>query len=91
MPKYRYIRLSDEEKLHLEAIEKQGKTQRERSRAQAILLSHRGYAMDQLADICDCNRDTINRWFGFWEQRKKVSDQARSGRPPKLSEDVKKN
>ena len=43
--------LSDSDRSALEVVHRQGATHRERQRAQAILLSSRGYGLDQLADI----------------------------------------
>ena len=43
-----------------------GPTHRVRQRAQAILLSARGYKIDQLADIFECDRDTISQWLDLF-------------------------
>ena len=61
-------------------------------RAQALLLSHKGYKLKAIADICQVDRDTVSQWFTRWEQSKVsgLSDGARSGRPSSLSEQEKK-
>jgi transposase len=40
-----------------------GPTARQRQRAHAVLLSARGYKLDQLADILRADRDTISGWL----------------------------
>ena len=61
-------------------------------RAQALLLSHKGYKLKVIADICQVDRDTISHWFTGWEQHKmaSLSDAQRLGRPSRLSEQEKK-
>ncbi len=78
--------LSDTDKAVLEQTYRQGKSHRERQRAQAVLLSSRGYSLDQLSDILSADRDTISRWLDSWQQqgRSALTDAPRSGRPPKM-------
>jgi transposase len=59
-----------------------------RQRAHAILLSAKRYKLDTLADIFDVDRDTMSPWITNWECSGIVglSDHAKSGRPPKMSE-----
>jgi transposase len=54
-----------------------------RSRAHAILLSDRGYRLEQLADIFSTDRDTVSQWLTNWENHAfdGLSDARRSGRP----------
>lgn len=79
--------LSDADRAALEAIYRQGATHRERQRAQSILLSARGYGLEQLSDILAADRDTIRRWLVRWETAglAGLSDAPRSGRPHKMN------
>ncbi len=54
-----------------------------RKRAHAILLSHKGYKIDDLALIFEADRDTISSWLKRWEEEGLggLSDAPRSGRP----------
>lgn len=89
----RYVAaLSPEEEMQLQTILHDSDKHRIRMRAQAILLSHKGYKLKVIADICQVNRDTVSQWLSRWEQDKvdSLSDAARSGRPGCLSEGEKK-
>lgn len=63
-----------------------------RRRAHAILLSARGYQVDQIADIYEVDRDTVSRWLDDWEDqgRDGLHDQPGRGRPPILNEKEQK-
>ena len=84
--------LSKEETAGLRRLYKGGPTHRLRQRAQAILLSARGWRVDALADLFESDRDTVSRWLDHWEKRvlgapleAALGDAPKSGRPPKLS------
>ena len=73
------------------ALEQQMKTStshRVRQRAHAILLSARGYGIEQLADIFAVHRNTISEWIDAWntDGLDGLPDAPRSGRPSKLTE-----
>ena len=74
----------------LEQLYRHGISHRERQRAQAVLLSARGYSLDQLADILSTDRDTISRWLTQWQEpgREGLADAPRSGRPRKIDAEV---
>jgi len=74
----------------LEQIWRHGASHKERQRAQAVLLSARGYTLDQLADILSVDRDTVSRWLNQWQERGRegLTDAPRSGRPPKIDAEV---
>ena len=91
MPKYRFIKLTEAEEIEVNRQYLNGKTHRERERAHAILLSHRGQSMDQIAETFKHTRDTICHWFNVYEGEKRFSDKPRSGRPPILSAEEKKS
>lgn len=78
--------LSDSDRTALDVVYRQGSTHRERQRAQSILLSSRGYNLEQLSDILAADRDTISRWLARWEAEGLggLSDAPRSGRPHKM-------
>ena len=40
-----------------------------RERAHAVLLSHRGYSLEQIADILGTQYQTISRWIDQWEDQ----------------------
>lgn len=56
---------------------------RVRLRAQAILLSHRGYKLSEISQILESHRDRVSVWMDRWEQKGLLGlyDQPRSGRP----------
>ena len=84
--------LSTEEQAQLQTLVHDGFNHRERIRAQAILWSHKGYKIKQIADLCEVDRDTVSRWLSRWEQQKHqgLKDALRSGRPTALTDQEKK-
>lgn len=54
-----------------------------RRRAHAIVLSHKGYSINQISDILAITRETVSLWFDAWESTglEGLRDKARSGRP----------
>lgn len=77
---------------HLQAIIHESANHRARIRSQAILWSHKGYKIKQIADLCDVDRDTVSRWLTRWQQEKQrgLLDAPRSGRPTSLTDEEKK-
>ena len=61
-------------------------------RAHASLLSERRYAIDQIADIYQTERDRVSEWVDWGEkyQFDGLEDAPRSGRPPELTEEEQK-
>ena len=59
-----------------------------RQRAQAILLSVRGFTLIQLWSILDVRRDAISEWITRWEEEGLIGlyDRPRSGCPPIYTE-----
>lgn len=84
--------ITPKEQEQLRALVHQGVHHRERIRAQAILWSHKGYKIKQIADLCEVDRDTVSRWLTRWEQDKQqgLQDVPRSGRPTILNSQEKK-
>jgi transposase len=79
--------LTDDQREELKEIYKSASAFRRRQRAQAVLLSAKGYTIDQLADIFDVDRDTLSGWLTQWERTgvDGLSDAPKSGRPRALS------
>ena len=93
----RYIKLTAAEQKHLKYLADTSTDRRERNRAHALLLSAKGYYIEQLSDIFFVDRDTVARWLDRWQQSKReaapmssLKDGQRSGRPGKLSVEQKK-
>lgn len=88
----RQIELKEEEREELRGLMRKGKSLREQQRAHCLILSNKGYQIEQLADIFEVERDTISRWFNSWEefQVEGLKDNPKSGRPPKLTEEESK-
>ena len=79
----RYTTLTPSEQSDLKHIAETSTDRRERTRAHALLLSSKGYYVEQLADIFFVDRDTVAQWLDRWQRRKFGSlwDAHRSGRP----------
>ncbi len=71
-----------------EALHENGDKHKARIRAHSILLSARGYTIEEIADIYDVHRDTVSSWSDRWDQSgiKGLSDMPSGGRPPVLTE-----
>jgi transposase len=71
----------------LEGLRRAGRSHRLRQRAHAVLLSARGYTLDQAADVLAVDRDAISRWLSRWEAggAAALADAPKSGRPRKLA------
>lgn len=79
--------LSDNERNELEFVIKNSNDKRFRQRAQAIIISSKGFSMNEIAKICEVDRETISSWFDKWEKLglEGLKDKARSGHPGILS------
>lgn len=89
----RFIKdLSSEESQELERLIKESPSFRERQRAQAILLSHKGYTLIELSELFSVDRDTISAWFNRFDKHRttQLRDAAGRGRPSKLTSMEKK-
>ena len=78
--------LTEPDRAALERTWRRGASHRERQRAQAVLLSDRGYTLEQLADILCADRDAVSRWLDAWRERghEGLAEAPRPGRPPKI-------
>lgn len=79
--------LTEAEKLTLDELMKNSSQARARTRAHAVLLSHRHFKINEIARIYTVDRDTVSRWLSDWETYGLIGlyDDPRSGRPPKLT------
>mgnify|MGYP000592359348 CR=1 FL=1 len=76
----------------LEFLMKSSPDAKVRHRSQAVLLSHKHYSLNQIADILMVDRDTVSRWLHNWESDKfdSLADQAGRGRHCILTSEEKK-
>lgn len=78
--------LTEEDQSALEQMHLHGPTARQRQRAHAVLLSAKGYKLDQLADILRADRDTISGWLDQWQEQglSGLADAPKPGRRRKI-------
>ena len=83
--------LSLEQKQALEQLHRTGRSHRVRQRAHAVLLSAKGYTLDQIADVLDIERDAVSRTLDRWEQggAAALQESPRPGRAPKVDAAMK--
>jgi transposase len=88
--------LAPQEREALERVYREGASHRQRQRAQALMLSSRGFCIEALAEIFGIDRDTISAWLERWRNRQAdesidsvLSDAPKSGRPSKLLQSEK--
>jgi len=79
--------LTPEARARLHQLLHDSSSARVRHRAHAVLLSDKRYSVEEIADICFADRDTVSRWLSDWgaDGFDGLSDAPRSGRPPKLT------
>lgn len=84
--------LSEAEVITLTELMHNGKNARMRMRGHAILLSAKGFEMNLIGRIFFVGRDAVSSWITRWEELGIIGllDEAREGRPSKLTEDEKK-
>lgn len=88
--KKRYVSdLSIEQKAALEELRGIGHAARTGKRAEAVLLSARGYSIDEISGITECHRLSVSHWLSNWDERGIDGLLEREGRGRKslLSED----
>ncbi|MCP4110592.1 MAG: IS630 family transposase [Desulfobacteraceae bacterium] len=71
----------------LEAAHKNHQTARVRNRAHVIILSHKGFQMQKIAEICGIDRHAVSRVINNWKKFgiRGLYDAPRSGRPKILT------
>ena len=90
---YRFIEsLSEEQEQQLQLIRDTGKTKRIRHRAHAILLSHGGKQIREIAEIFQVDRNTVSAWLDRWDAQgiEGLADKPHTGAPPRLDESEQK-
>jgi transcriptional antiterminator len=66
----RYVKEIDEAILKkLREVARKSRNFKERERAKAIILSHKGYSIMTLSDIFEVSRGTITNWLDSWDER----------------------
>ena len=80
--------LNEVQKSSLEEAYQTQNQHRVRQRAQAVLLSARGYTIKQLSNLFDVQRDTVSAWLDAWAAKglDGLEDEARTGRPLVLND-----
>ncbi len=63
-----------------------GPTHRQRQRAKAVLLSAKGYTLEQIADVLDTSRTAVSGWLDRWQKRglAGLADAPKPGRRRKI-------
>ena len=59
---------------------------RQRQRAQAVLLSAKGYTLEQIADVLGSTARTVSGWLDRWQEKglDALADAPKSGCPRKI-------
>ncbi len=78
--------LTDAQHASLEELYRHGSVHRLRQRAQAVLLSAKGFTMEQIACACEVHTETISGWLNQWQQKglAGLADAPKPGRPRKI-------
>jgi len=78
--------LSDAQRASLEQVHRHGSTHRLRQRAHAVLLSAKGFTLEQLALMYEVHPETVSGWLNQWHERglEKLADAPRPGRRRKI-------
>jgi transposase len=81
--------LSEESQLKLEELYRTSKVARLRSRAQMVLLSHKGYKSSEIAGIVLLEVRSVQRWIKRYlaEGIEGLQDAPRSGAPPRVTKE----
>lgn len=84
--------LTNAQRTQLKQIYKTDSQWRCRQRAHAVLLSDKQFAVNQLADIFEVDRDTISLWLDWWNEYQfdGLADDPRAGRPALLRNEEEK-
>ena len=83
--------LTEAEISELENILKNSQSLRVRNRTHSIILSAKGFNINEIARIFQVNRDSASSWIDRWRLHgfNGLFDLDRTGRPPKLTEKEK--
>lgn len=84
--------LNKDQVLQLKQLWQNGPSARIRKRSHGILLSSKGYKIDDMEEFLEVHRVSVSSWIQAWESTgiAGLSDKSRSGTPSQLTEaDVK--
>ena len=87
------LKLKDEQIQQLKQLWPTGSSTRIRQRAHGILLSSKGYSIDEIANILEVRRNSVSSGIQAWERAgiSELSDQPRRGAPSQLNDnDIKR-
>lgn len=78
--------LSDAQRASLEQVYRQGSAHRLRQRAQAVLLSAKGFTLEQLASMFGVHPETVSGWLDRWQEHglDALADAPKPGRRRKI-------
>jgi transposase len=81
--------LSETEQTSLQSMSEYHPSRRVRMRAKAIILSHQGFTVQEIAFISQVARQTVSLWFDSWDRHGLAGlyDNPRSGHPGALSDE----
>lgn len=80
----RYIELNREDQQELQKRYECSQNNVERQRSYCLLLSHQGYTINDIINLLEISRRTIERLFNSWEQERYRSLKTKSGRGAKI-------
>lgn len=92
MKPQRFIRsLTKKERQDVEQLFRKGRSNRVRTRANAVRLSAMGYSVTRISEVLGCNRQSIHNWFDAFETQgcQGLFDKHRCGRPPIATPDYR--
>ncbi len=90
MRKYKYAKMTEEQKQEIEKISKdKDLPKRSARRIHAIVLSSQGYTIEEISEIHDIDRDTVSKWIDKWIANgiEGLLDKPKQNRKPKLNEE----
>jgi transposase len=78
--------LLDAQRASLEQVYRHGSAHRLRQRAQAVLLSAKGFTLEQLAAMCEVHPETVSGWLNNWQEHglDGLADAPKPGRRRKI-------
>jgi len=78
--------LSGAQRASLEHLHRHGSAHRLRQRAQAVLLSAKGFTLEQLALLCEVHPETVSGWLDQWQAQglEGLADAPKPGRRRKI-------
>lgn len=82
--------LTDTDKEALTRLHCDSLTHRQRQRAKAVLLSAKGYTLEQIADVLDTSRTAVSVWLDRWQKGglAGLADAPKSGRRRKIDAEL---